>query len=226
MKQFLYINGDSWLGHFTSRVANNQHPLFENMFVINHSISGDGNISIINRTEQALFDLKKIGIIPWVCIGLSEIGRNDVSEFELVRPSVTDDVNKYLQMVAQAEIQLANNVLKDYNSYICNTWVSNTNGAKSIIDFIEQDFSTVNPCYTVSNNIYTWLTDRNHIFKFTKSSFVGAIENKQEFEQLLLANQHVNETLHLNKTTSDLIYQSFFQHVLSQLKINNRQQKS
>lgn len=222
MKQILYINGDSWLSHFTSRVANNQHPLFNDIFVINHSIPGDGNANIIARTKQALDDFKEIGIKPWVCLGLSEIGRNLADEFKLVRPT-TDNISEYLELVAKAELKLAEDILNGYNHYVCNTWVSNSNNTtKSIIDFIDQDFSTVDPCYTIGNSIYNWFVTKPQIFKFTKSSMLKAIENKQKFEKLLLSNQYVNGTLHLDKLPADLIYERFFQHVLFQLK-NNKQ---
>ena len=226
MKQFLYINGDSWLIHFAARIANIQHPLFKDIFIINHSIPGDGNINIINRTKQALADLRKVNIEPWVCLGLSEVGREPLPEFSLVSPNATNDIGKYLELVAKAELQLAKEALKDYNYYICNSWVSNCNNTKSIIDFIEQDFTSVNSCYTVANEIYNWLADRQQVFKFTKTSFIEVIENKKKFEQLLLTNQYVSPTLHLDRTTSDQIFQQFFYHVLSALKDADRQKSA
>lgn len=225
MKQFLYLNGDSWF-HRSSKITNGQNPLFENIFIINHSIPGDGNINIINRTKSALEDLKKINIKPWVCLGLSEVGRNFTSEFALVSPKVTNDIGKYLELVAAAELKLAQSVLKDYNSYICNAWVSNYNNAKSIIDFIDQDFKSVDMCYTVGNGVYNWLGDRQDIFKFTKSSFVSTIENKQKFEQLLLNNRYIDDSLHLAQATAEQPYQKFFTHAITHLKLTDNQQQA
>ena len=52
MTECIYINGDSWLAHFAGRVANSQHPLFRDKFVVNHAVPGSSNLEIIERTNK------------------------------------------------------------------------------------------------------------------------------------------------------------------------------
>jgi hypothetical protein len=212
--QFLYINGDSWLSHFVDRVIHT-HPLFNNIFVINQSVPGCGNMSIINRTCSALANLKKYNIKPWVLVGLSEVGRDSEDEFKLVRP--IENLTEYLKSISLAQFNILKTELAEYQHYICSAWTFNPVETKSIIDFIDEDFSNIKPVYAVSNGIYSWINDRKHILKINKSSFVEAVENKQIFESLLLSNPYIDQTLHLDKST-DLIFERFFNHVLSTFK--------
>ena len=208
---FFYINGDSWLSHSTARVANSENPVFNNTVVVNQSVPGSSNLSIIRRTKYALDEFKKYNIYPIVCIGLSEVGRDFNGEFALVRPQ--SNVTKYLELVLLKEIEMLKNLLKDYRYYISTAWTTNPTGSKSLISFIEEDFSDCNPVYTVSNGIYSWLNDRSNVFKFSKESFVEAVENKQQFEARLLKNNYINNTLHLDQTLSDIVYKQYFEHV-------------
>lgn len=212
--QFLYINGDSWLSHFVDRVIHT-HPLFKDIFVINQSVPGCGNMSIINRTRTALAELKKHNIVPWVLVGLSEVGRDFEEEFKLARPR--ENLTEYLKSISQAQIDILKTDLADYQHYICSAWTFGTAGTKSIVDFIEEDFSGINPVYTISNGVYSWINDRQHILKISKFSFVEAVENKQIFESLLLSNTYIDQTLHLKKST-DIVFERFFDHVLSTLR--------
>jgi len=209
-KQFLYINGDSWLSHFVNRVINT-HPMFKNIFVINHSVPGCGNMDIINRTKIALAELKKYNIKPWVFIGLSEVGRDFEEEFKLARPQ--DDLTDYLAAISQAQFNILKTQLADYQHYVCNSWTSNPVGTKSLIDFIDEDFSNVKPVYAVSNGVYSWINDRARILKISKSSFVEAVENKQIFESLLLSNRYIDHTLHIDKVIGDVVFDRFFNYL-------------
>ena len=222
MKKILYINGDSWLSHYVPRVTNADCDLFKDMFVINHSVPGQGNINIIKRTLVALAELKKYNIKPFVCIGLTEVGRDFLEEFKLGEPH--PNLTTYLNNVLTAEINILKSGLDEYQHYICSSWTSWTSSVtlssiknKSLIDFIEQDFDDLSPVYTISNGIYNWLNDRAKILKFDKLSFIEAVENKQTFEQALLSNPYINSTLHLDQRTSDIVYERFFTHVLSTL---------
>jgi hypothetical protein len=219
MKKVLYINGDSWLSHYVTRVTNADCNLFKDIFVINHSVPGQGNINIIKRTLVALAELKKYNIKPFVCIGLSEVGRDLLEEFKLGKSN--PDLTTYLNSVLTAEINILKSELGDYQHYICSAWTSSVTLSsmknKSLIDFIEQDFDNLSPVYTVGNGIYNWLNDRSKILKFNKLSFIEAVENKQAFEQALLNNPYIDSTLHLGQHTCDIVYERFFTHVLSTL---------
>lgn len=217
--QVLYINGDSWLSHFTNRIANSDHQLFKDIFVINHSIPGSSNMSIISRTKAALSELKKYNIKPWVCIGLSEVGRDFKNECKLAYPE--ENLTLYLESILTAQMDMLKHNLAEYQQYICSSWTSNPLGGKSLVDFIGEDLSKYNPVYTVGNGSYNWIKDRQKILKISKESFVEAVENKQMFEQALLGNPYINDTLHLDRSTSDEIYEKFFNHVLSTLGANN-----
>ena len=212
-KPVFYINGDSWLANSTSRVANSDHRLFKDYFVINHSVPGSGNISIINRTRTALADLEKYNIKPVVCIGLSEVGRDLNEEFKLCRPEV--DLSNYLRSVLLQEFSLLQGMLQNYDHYLCTGWVSNPFGTKSIIDFIDQDFTELPKVYSVGNGVYNWLDSRSDVLKFSKESFVDAVNDKQLYQSVLLKNQYINKELHLERIKSDLVYERFFEHVLS-----------
>ena len=218
MKQVLYINGDSWLTSYANRVASSGHPLFKDILVINHSVPGSGNIGIINRTQTALAELKNYGIKPKVCIGLSEVGRDFSEEVKLVPP--TENLTQYLKNILLKEIDILKDALQKHQHYICTAWIHNPIDTKSIIDFIDEDFTKFNPVYATSNGSYNWLNDRAHVLKISKESFVEAVENKQRFERALLNNRFINDTLHLNKTTSDQVYEKFFGHVLSTIGDN------
>lgn len=213
-KEFFYINGDSWLAHFASRVANSDHPLFKDKFVINHSIPGSSNLSIIQRTDQALQDLASEGIYPQVCVGLAPVGRDLEHEFKLVAPK--ENLSEYLEDILVKEIDMIERVLNNYKHYVCTSWSTNPIGTRSLIDFIGQDWTNFGPVYVTSNGVYQWLNDRRKILKFSQESFIQAAENKQKFEEALLSNRYIDPTLHLNKSTSDEVYEKFFKHVLAQ----------
>jgi hypothetical protein len=208
---FFYINGDSWLSHYTATVANSDNPLFSDAVVINQSVPGSGNLSIIRRTKYALDEFKKHNIYPIVCVGLSEVGRDFNDEFALARPQ--ENITEYLESVLLKEIEMLKDLLKDHQHYVSTAWTTDPTGAKSLTSFIEEDFGNCKPVYTVSNGIYSWLNDRNNIFKFSKESFVAAVENKQQFEARLLKNKYINNTLHLDKALSDIVYKKYFEHV-------------
>jgi hypothetical protein len=216
--KFFYINGDSWLSHYVAKVANSDNPLFSNTVVVNQSIPGSGNLSIIRRTKYALEEFKKHNIYPTVCIGLSEVGREFNDEFALARPQ--SDTTKYLESVLIKEIEILKNLLADHRHYVSTAWITDPTGEKSLTDFIEEDFSGCAPVYTVGNGIYSWLNDRNSVFKFSKESFVQAIENKQYLENKLLKNKYINNTMHLDKTLSDIVYQKYFEHVFLTISEN------
>lgn len=215
---YFYINGDSWLSHYSARIANSDHPLFKNMVVINHAVPGSGNASIIRRTKYALEELKKHSIYPIVCIGLSEVGRDLKEEFGQVRPQ--ENLSEYLKSVMTHQIDTLNQLLRDCPHYVATAWVTDPKQNKSLISFIEQDFSLSPPVFTVGNGIYQWLNDRRNIFKFSKESFVEAVDNKQTFENMLLNNKYINDTMHLDKSLSDLVYERYFEHVFSTIKDN------
>lgn len=215
---FFYINGDSWLSHHCCVVANSEHPLFKNKVVINNSVPGSGNLGIIKRTKHALGELKKHDIYPTVCIGLTEVGRDFTDEFSLTRPQ--DDISEYLKSVLLKEIEILEDLLRDYKHYISTSWTTNPNQNKSLINFIEEDFDNNSPVYTMGNGIYSWLDDRKKIFKFSKKSFVEAIENKNFFQDKLLKNKYIDKTLHLDKLTSRPIYEKYFEHVLNTIYTN------
>jgi hypothetical protein len=208
---FFYINGDSWMYHGIEKVANSNNPLFNNAVVVNESIPGSGNLSIIRRTIHALEEFKKDNIYPMVCVGLSEIGRELHDEFALVRPQ--ENVTEYLKSVLIKEIEILKDLLKDHRHYVSTAWTTDPLGSKSLISFVEEDFSDCGPVYTVSNGIYSWLNDRNNIFKFSKESFIEAVKNKQHFKNKLLKNKHVTDKLHLDESLRDIVYQKYFEHV-------------
>lgn len=210
---YFYINGDSWLSHWTAKTANSDHPLFNNTVVINQSVPGSSNASIIRRTKHTLEELKKHGIYPTVCIGLTEVGRSFNEEFCQVRPQ--ENLTEYLKSVLMHQIDTLEIFLKDYRHYVSTGWVTDPRQNKSLTNFIEQDFSGCLPVFTVGNGIYSWLNDRRHIFKFSKSSFVEAVENKQAFETLLLKNKYITETMHLAQQTCNDVYENYFKHVFS-----------
>lgn len=229
--KFFYINGDSWLinnvsdiiNQPLSQVYNTKHSLdtnikfdlFKDKFVINHSISGGGNLSIIERTIMDLKELDKFGIRPQVCIGLSEVGRDLIREFSLVRPQA--DMSAYLESILQHEIKLLQEALKGYSYYICTAWTSSTIDTRSIIDFIDFDHRSIAPAYAIGNGIYQWLTDRVDIFKFNKELMIDCIQQKQVFEQRLLDNPYIDNTLHIKKERCQEVYSKFFQHVLQEI---------
>jgi len=217
--QVFYINGDSWLSHFTNRVACSDHPLFKNIFVINHSVPGCSNMSIISRTKTALSELKKYNIKPWVCIGLSEVGRDFKNECKLAYPQ--ENLTLYLESILKAQMNMLKHILVEHQHYICSAWTSNPVGRESLIDFIGEDLSKYKSVYTVGNGPYTSIEYHRKILKISKESFVAAVENKQMFEQALLGNPYISDTLHLDKSTSNEIYEKFFNHVLSTLGANN-----
>ena len=209
--QVFYINGDSWLANAAAKVANSNNLLFENILVINHAVPGSGNIRIIDRTRTALSMLSQWGVTPWVCIGLSEVGRDFEEEFKLVKPG--QNLDNYLGSVLDKELAIVADLVKNCPNYITTGWLPSPNRNKSIIDFIGEDWNNTAPPYTISNGIYNWLDDRQSIFKISKESFVVTVNNKQRYEEKLLKNPYVNSTLHLNNSTSDEVYQKFFEHV-------------
>jgi len=213
MKKVFYIIGDSWLAHHTARATSSDCELFRDFFVINHSVPGASNTDIIRRIKVATKDMAELEIDPIFCVGLSEVGRGLIDEFRLTRPS--SNLTAFLKSILLKEHEILRNELANYPHYICTAWVTNPFGTKSIIDFIDLDFSGINECYTVGNGIYQWVSDRANIFKLDKLSFVDAVDNKQLFESQLLKNRFINETLHLDKTTSDEVYEKFFNHVLN-----------
>jgi hypothetical protein len=215
---FFYINGDSWLSHRTANVANSDNPLFKDVVVVNHSVPGSGNLSIIRRTKHALEEFKKHNIYPFVCVGLSEVGRDFTDEFALARPQ--ENVTEYLKSVLLKEIEILKNMLKDHRHYVSTAWTTDPTGEKSLISFIEEDFSDCAPVYTVQNGIYNWLNDRSKVFKFSKESFVQAVENKQYFENKLLKNKYVNNTIHLDNTLGEIVYKKYFEHVFLTINKN------
>lgn len=152
MKKVLYINGDSWLGSRVNRIVCNNHPMFKDFFVINQAVPGNGNIEIINNTRTALKELKLHGIKPIVCVGLSEVGRNFKEEVKLVPKQ--ENLTEYLKSILLKEFEILKNELEDYQSYLFTGWTHNPIGTKSIIDFIEEDFTKFNPVYTLQNKIY------------------------------------------------------------------------
>jgi len=213
-KNVLYINGDSWLAHYTNRATSSDNPLFKNFLVINHSVPGASNIDIIRRTRVAINHFKKQGIDPLICIGLSEAGRGSVEEISLLKPN-TSDLTTYLGNLLSKQFDILKQDLADYQTYLCTAWVNNPVGTKSIIDFIDLDFNKIPPVYTVSNGIYHWLSDRLALLKISKESLIDAVDNKRIFESALLGNPFISDDLHLDKKTSDMIYDRFFSHVLS-----------
>jgi hypothetical protein len=212
----IYINGDSWLAHFASRVANSQHPLFQDKFVVNHAIPGSSNLEIISRTAEALEYFKQMNIKPKVIVGLSVVGRDLETECALAKPQT--DLTEYIKSILEKEVSMLRELLKGYSSYICTLWTTNIAGTKSIIDFIDEDWSGQPPVYSFSNGFYNWLNDRKSILKFTTESFVETLDNKQSMEKRLLANKYIDDTLHLDKQTSDVVYERFFKHVLEELQ--------
>lgn len=212
-KPVLYINGDSWLGSRANRILCNNHPLFKDLFVINQAVPGNGNIDIINNTLNAVGELKKHNIKPIVCVGLSEVGRNFKEEIKLVPKQ--ENLTEYLKSILTHEFSLLQNGLADCETYLFTGWTHNPVGTKSIIDFVEQDFSQFAPVYAVQNKIYSAF---NHLSFISKSSFVDAVENKQNFESALLDNKYIDDTLHLVWATSDQVYENFFSHILSSIK--------
>ena len=156
-------------------------------------------------------ELKNHNIYPTVCIGLSEVGRDFVEEFSLAKPQ--ENLTEYLKSVLMQEIQILETICKGYKHYISTAWTTDPYHKKGLISFIDQDIDNCQPVFTVGNGIYDWLADRRRVFKFSKQSFVEAIANKQQFEDRLLTNQYMNKTLHLDKSTSDIVYQKYFEHV-------------
>jgi hypothetical protein len=216
MKKVLYINGDSWLASSANRVVCNNHPLFKNFFVINQAVPGSGNMEIINNTRSALSELKLRGINPVVCVGLSEVGRNFKDEIKLVPKK--ENLTEYLESILIKQFEILQHDLVGYQSYLFTGWTHNPLKTKSIIDFIDQDFIVFDPVYTVRNKIYNLL---DHLSFVSKISFVEAVEAKQKFESALLNNKYVNDTLHLDWGTSDLVFEKFFTHVLSTVNIGD-----
>lgn len=210
MKQVLYINGDSWLASRTNRIVCNNHPMFKDLFVINQAVPGSGNIEIINNTRAALAELKLHGIKPIVCVGLTEVGRNFKEEVKLVPKQ--ENLTEYLRAILVKEFDILKTELSNHSSYLFTGWTHNPLETKSIIDFIDEDFTQFNPVYTVQNKIYKLL---DHLAFTSKESFVDAVDNKQVFETALLNNKYINNTLHLDWATSDQVYESFFSHILS-----------
>jgi hypothetical protein len=186
------------------------------MFVINQSVPGSGNIDIINSTKSALAELTEHNIKPIVFVGLSEAGRNFKDEIGLVPKQ--GNATEFLKSILVEEFNMLQNELAPYQSYIFTSWVHNPTGTKSIIDFIEEDFTQVAPVYAVQNNVYKLLNKMSFI---NKESFVEAVDNKQRFEALLLKNKYINTTLHLEWETSDQVYEKFFSHVLSTLNVSD-----
>ena len=215
---FFYINGDSYLAHWASKVANSDHPLFKNITVINHAVPGSGNLSIIRRTKHALNEFKKYNIYPVVCIGLSEVGRDLPDEFKLVPPQ--DNLTEYLKSILLKEIEMLEDLLQDHTHYIGTAWTTNPQGNKSIIDFTDDNFDQCNPVYAIGNGIYSWLGDRQKIFKFSRESFVEAVENKEVFQDKLLKNKYIDDTMHLDKSTSQIVYEKYFKHVFLTTGVN------
>jgi hypothetical protein len=215
-KQYFYINGDSWLSLNAQCITNSDNPLFKDIFVINHSVPGSSNMSIINRTKDALAELKIHGINPMVCIGLSEVGRDLQNECALSRPQ--ENLTEYLKSIMLQQMSMLDSILVGYKHYICTAWVTNPRSTKTVVDFIPEDFSDLKPVYTVGNGSYRWLDDRQNVLKFTKESFVDAVECKQIFEKRLLASKYIDNLLHLDMHHSNEINQKFFSHVLSTIR--------
>lgn len=211
----IYINGDSWLAHFATRVANSEHPLFQDKFVVNQAIPGSSNLEIIQRTKTAVEYFKSVGICPKFCVGLSVVGRDLDAECALAKPQT--DLTQYLESILAQEIKMLQEVLTGYSSYICTLWTTNIAGTKSVIDFIDEDWTDQPAVYSFSNGFYNWLNDRKSILKFSTESFVETLDNKQSMEKRLLNNQYIDDTLHLDRQSSDVVYERFFKHVLEEL---------
>ena len=216
MKKVLYINGDSWLVGRINRIICYNHNMFKDWFVINQAVPGAGNLEIISNTQAALAELKLHGIMPVVCVGLTEVGRNFKEEIKMVPKQ--ENLTEYLRSILLKEFDLLKDILADYQSYVFTGWTHNPIGTKSIIDFVEQDFSQFKPVYTVQNRIYK-LFDR--LSFIDRASFVEAVDNKQLFESALLNNKYINDTLHLEWGTSDQVYEDFFSHILSVLDLED-----
>lgn len=188
----LYFNGDSW----TLPIFIDEYLKSKNVNFINKSVGGQGNLTILQKTKKDLEELKQQNIFPKVCISLSEVGRNLIEEFKLVRPT-KQDLDVYLKLILLKEINMLDEILTDYNSYITVGWTSNPLDNKSIIDFINFDKEGIET-WVISNGILSWLSDRQKIFQFSKESFIHTVEKKQQWEKRLLDNQYVDETLHID----------------------------
>jgi hypothetical protein len=211
MSDLLYINGDSW----TISKYVDDYLKSKNIEFVNKSVGGSSNLSIIQRTKLDLDLLKEQNIFPYVCISLSEVGRDLANEFSLVKPTGRD-LDAYLKSVLLKEIEMLEEMLNGYQSYITLGWTSNPLSTKSIIDFIGVDLNNIE-AYTISNGTYNWLSDRQQIFKFSKKSFISTVEKKQSWEKALLANQFIDESLHINPKKMDPV-EHWIDHVISYFK--------
>jgi len=215
--KFLYINGDSWtVPVYLNQYTDCRSPNYKNIFVINQSVGGCGNRDIIERTKLDLKILKEKGIVPSVCIALSEVGRNFKEEFELVKPN-HERLNDYLRQVLLKEIEILETNLKDLNYYITTGWIPSPNSNKAIIDYIGIDKNDVE-VYSYTNVIFEWLSVHQKIFKFTKESFIDAVENKQRWEYRLVNNPYIDDTLHVNPRNLTP-YNNWLDDILRQLEL-------
>ena len=106
-KKILYINGDSWLAHDRmSKFQLDEYTIFDDYIYINHSIPGDSNYNIINRTIKNVNELKKAGFDPCVIVGLSEVGRGFHKEASWLLPdkSKNNHLNEYFESLLKFEV--------------------------------------------------------------------------------------------------------------------------
>lgn len=224
-KKILYINGDSWLAHdrMSEFLLLEQYTIFNDYIYINHSIPGDSNYSIINRTIKNVNELKKAGFDPYVIVGLSEVGRGFHKEASWLLPdkSKNNHLNEYFESLLKFEVNFLKENLADTPNYICSSWTTGVTN-KNFADFILPDSHELPKAYAIMSYNIEWFVKRKKLFNLTKESIIEVIENSEKYKEKIMSTGLVDETIHLDRSKeSDDIYLRFFEHALNHININN-----
>ena len=223
-KKILYINGDSWLAHDRmSEFLLEHYTIFDDYIYINHSIPGDSNYNIINRTIKNVNELKKQGFDPYVIVGLSEVGRGFHKEVSWLLPekSKNNHLNEYFESLLKFEVNFLKENLADTPNYICSSWTTGVTN-KNFADFILPDSHELPKAYAMMSYNIEWFVKRKKLFNLTKESIIEVIENSEKYKEKIMSTGLVDETIHLDQSKESYdIYLQFFEHALNHININN-----
>tara|TARA_R100000008_G_scaffold85749_1_gene76515 strand:+ start:663 stop:1286 length:624 start_codon:yes stop_codon:yes gene_type:complete len=204
--------------------------MFEDCLIINHAVPGDNNHDIIQRTIKNVDAIKKLGCVPHVIVGLSEVGRGSGAELKLCPPDHKTEktLNEYLKSLLKEEVNILNKALSDCPRYICSAWTTGVTNNKNIIDFITNDYKQYPDAFLLLGKYIEWFGKHRERLGITKQSLIDSINNSEVYIKKLLETNFVDESIHVKnvnslqmdeqKNITTDIYYNFFTHVLDNME--------
>ena len=211
-KKIFYVIGDSWLDSvYFNRVFLNDYP---NYFLINRSISGMNNATMIDLIKNDMSLLKSLDTDPIFLVAFSEVGRS-VYDFNSCNPSRFSSAHDYFGSVLKNQYETVKNIIGEYQNYITTAFITNNfNHNLSVIDFCSTSMLKPKNVFSVyGNGIFEYLKDRSAIFKF---NLIDDIDKSLELKSFMESNRDIDNTLHPNCYK---VYEDFLENVFSNLNI-------